>query len=402
MRISTSLIYQRATQGFQQQQSNLSLIQQQISSGLKYQRPSDNPAAMARSLDLQQVLSRTAQYQENAKVAENRLVLEETTLNGAAGLLQRVRELAVRAGNGALARSDRMAIASEVRERFDELRGLSNTIDGHGDYLFAGHQGQQEAVQTSSIGQIQFARFSGDEGAREMQISSSRRVQTADSGLEVFFRIPAGEGISTRADTGNSGSGEIAPGFVYDSTQATGDEYRIDFTAPGSYDVVNVSSGATLVSGASYTPGHTIQFDGLRTALQGAPADGDSFTLRSSRNQDVFATLHKFVTALESNTDTDVDEARYDASVAVTLGDLDSALGRVDEVRTRIGGRLNMLDTQRDENAAYQLHTERTLSDIRDLDYAEAISRLQNDSFVLQAAQQSFARIEGNTLFNYL
>jgi flagellar hook-associated protein 3 FlgL len=48
------------------------------------------------------------------------------------------------------------------------------------------------------------------------------------------------------------------------------------------------------------------------------------------------------------------------------------------------------------------LHTQRTLSDIRDLDYAEAVSRLQNDLFVLQAAQQSFARIEGNSLFNYL
>ncbi len=402
MRISTSLIYQRATAGFQQQQSNLALVQQQISSGLKYQRPSDNPAAMARSLDLQQVLSRTAQYQENIKVAENRLVLEESTLGGVSGLLQRVRELTVQAGNGALSRSDRLAIASEVRERFGELRGLANTIDAHGDYLFAGHQGQQAAVQTSRIGQIEFAGFNGDEGAREMQISSSRRVQTADSGLDVFFRIPATQGITTRADTGNSGSGEIAPGFVYDSTQASGDEYRIDFTAPGSYDVVNVSSGATLVSGASYTPGETIEFDGLRTAVQGAPAAGDSFSLRSSQHQDVFATLNKFVTALESNVGTDADQARYDASVAVALDDLDSALGRVDEVRTRIGGRLNMLDTQRDENAAYQLHTQRTLSDIRDLDYAEAISRLQNDSFALQAAQQSFARIEGNSLFNYL
>jgi flagellar hook-associated protein 3 FlgL len=194
----------------------------------------------------------------------------------------------------------------------------------------------------------------------------------------------------------------LAPAFVYDATQATGDEYSINFTAADTYDVVNVSTGATVVAGASYTPGNPIEFDGLRASAEGVPAAGDSFSVRSGQYQDIFGTLNKLVTALESNTDTDADSARYDATIAASLSDLDNALDRVDEVRTSVGGRLNMLTSQADQNTAYELHTQRTLSDIRDLDYAEAVSRLQNDLFVLQAAQQSFARIEGNSLFNYL
>lgn len=401
MRVSSSMIYQRALVGFQQQQARLSQVQEQLSSGLKYQRPSDNPAAMARTLDLEQVLSRNGQYQDNMVLAENRLMLEESTLDSANSLLQRVRELAVQAGNGALSDVDRQAIASEVRERFGELVGLANTVDAHGDSLFAGNQGAGDAVQSGQIGSLRFVNFTGDDGVREFQIGEAQRVKSSDSGADVFFRVPSAEALVTRGDAGNSATAEIAPAFVYDATQTTGDEYRIDFTGPNNYNVVNVTTGVTVINNASHNAGDNIDVDGIRTAVQGAQA-GDSFTIRSGQNQDVFATMNKFITALEGPKSSDVDNARYDASISATLDDLNNALGRIDEVRTEVGGRLNALSTQRDQSDAYALQTERTLSDIRDLDYAEAISRLQNDLFVLQAAQQSFAKIQGNSLFNYL
>jgi flagellar hook-associated protein 3 FlgL len=43
-----------------------------------------------------------------------------------------------------------------------------------------------------------------------------------------------------------------------------------------------------------------------------------------------------------------------------------------------------------------------TLSEVKDLDYAEAISRFEMDSAVLQASQQSFSKVQQLSLFNYL
>jgi hypothetical protein len=63
---------------------------------------------------------------------------------------------------------------------------------------------------------------------------------------------------------------------------------------------------------------------------------------------------------------------------------------------------LNSLDSQHDQNEAYELQIQSTLSQLRDLDYVEAIGQLQFQMFALEAAQASFARIEGNSLFNYL
>ncbi|MGZ4994266.1 MAG: flagellin, partial [Methylobacter sp.] len=82
--------------------------------------------------------------------------------------------------------------------------------------------------------------------------------------------------------------------------------------------------------------------------------------------------------------------------------DLDSALNSFLEARTSVGIRLNVLDDQESQNEKFVLDTKQTLSETQDLDYAEAISRFQLQSTALQAAQQTFAKVKGLSLFNYL
>ncbi|MGZ5006623.1 MAG: flagellar hook-associated protein FlgL [Methylobacter sp.] len=84
------------------------------------------------------------------------------------------------------------------------------------------------------------------------------------------------------------------------------------------------------------------------------------------------------------------------------LTDLDSALNSFLEARTSVGIRLNVLDDQESQNEKFVLDTKQTLSETQDLDYAEAISRFQLQSTALQAAQQTFAKVKGLSLFNYL
>ena len=85
-----------------------------------------------------------------------------------------------------------------------------------------------------------------------------------------------------------------------------------------------------------------------------------------------------------------------------SLTDLDNALERLTTVQVSIGARLNALDTQKELNDAYILDHKTIVSEIADLDYAEAISQFNLQQTALQAAQQSYAKVKDLSLFNYL
>ena len=120
MRISTAQIFQQGLLGMQNQQVNIAKIQLQLASGLKNLRPSDDPAEVARSLELEQIVSLTQQYGDNIDAAESRLNHEETALNGVGNSLQRIRELAVQGASTILSQAGRSALATEMRERIDD------------------------------------------------------------------------------------------------------------------------------------------------------------------------------------------------------------------------------------------------------------------------------------------
>jgi len=84
-----------------------------------------------------------------------------------------------------------------------------------------------------------------------------------------------------------------------------------------------------------------------------------------------------------------------------TLTDLDTALDSILQARAGVGSRLNSLQRHDDHHDAFILDMQTFLSNIKDLDYAEAMGRFTMESTALQAAQQTFARMQGLSLFNY-
>lgn len=107
--------------------------------------------------------------------------------------------------------------------------------------------------------------------------------------------------------------------------------------------------------------------------------------------QDVFSTLNDFAVDLEAN-----------APQSTSLAEIDSAMDHLLEFRAKIGSRLNTLDVQEDNNGFTLLQLETVKSGVQDIDVAEVYSRLQQQTLALQAAQASFMKIQGLSLFNYL
>ena len=398
MRISTRQIYTQGIEAFQQQQQKLAKLQQQISTGVRLNKPSDDPAAASRVLELEQDISVNLQYQANINLAEQRLGQQDSVMNTYGDLLNRVRELAVQGNNGPLDQASRNAIAAELDQRLSELYSLANTTDANGDYLYAGFQNDNLPFTRATTGSINHVSFNGDAGTRSIQISKVRQMEIDVPGREIFMQIPSATALREIPAVANAGSGIIAPASVVDSSTYVPGDYEIRFTAPGVYDVFDVAGGVNIVTGATYTDSQDITFQGVKTSITGAPAAGDVFTVSVGQFQDVFSIVSNLAETLR-NAPTDAVRA---ANIAESLGDLDAALEVSLNNRTTIGGKLNAIESQREENEAQVLVAKSTLSSLRDTDLAEAISQLTLEQTTLEAAQAVFARITSSSLFNFL
>ena len=139
----------------------------------------------------------------------------------------------------------------------------------------------------------------------------------------------------------------------------------------------------------------------LSVTIDGQPAANDEFTVAPSGTQSVFATVSDLADAMERGVFDDASRAAMTNELNASLLNLDQALGNILDVRTQVGSRLAAIESQVDSNGATVLTMQSTLAEIRDLDYAEAISRLTAESTTLEAAQQTFIRTQQLSLFNY-
>ncbi|MDH3547077.1 MAG: flagellar hook-associated protein FlgL [Gammaproteobacteria bacterium] len=396
MRVSTASAYINGISAIQRLQEALDFAQRQISTGRRILAPSDDPIASARSLELRESLSRLNQFDRNAGIATNRLSQEEAGLSSVGNVLQRVRELTLQANNATQSDETRALIAIEMREQLDHLVQLANQKDGTGRYLFSGNLGDVQPV--TRMGST-FA-YNGDQGQRFIQVGEGRQVADGDPGSAIFFQIRNGNGVfSTAAAAANTGTGLLGTGSVVDPTQYDQDQYTLRFIGPGNYEVVDSLGG--IVTTGSYQSGDTVAFRGIEFSLSGQPATGDEFVVSPSQYQSVFATIDNIATALERSITDDASRAAMTNGANAGLIDIDQALGKVLDIRTQVGSRLAVTESQVDSNGAYALIAQETLAEIEDLDYAEAISRLSLQVSTLEAAQQSFIRTQSLSLFNY-
>lgn len=406
MRISTHQTQQVAIDAMMEQQKKLSTVQHQVATGRRIARPSDDPVAAARILNLRDTLSTAEQHQDNILAARTRLTMEESVLGNVTSILQRVRELTVQANNDSLTPQDRGFVAEEIDQLNQELFNLANSTDSTGEFLFSGSKTKFRPFNHSVNSGFE---YHGDDGQRFLLIGPERQIATGDSGSDVFRSIKDGNGEFTIYDSeANKGNAVIAPG------NTTGDfidgHYAIAFSKivhpdgskEFSYKVTDEKGEIIIPEGTPYESGDAISFKGVNTYIEGEPESGDFFTIRPSENQDMFTTIDRLVKVLKgANGNSNGHSALHNEANRALVG-LDQAMGNVLEVRATLGARLNALDGQEEINESYKLQIEQSLSKVEDLDYSKAVSELNLKLTGLEASQKAFTRIQGISLFNYL
>ncbi len=116
---------------------SLTSVEEQLATGKKINTPSDDPVATASVLRYNNDIALDQQFQRTASDAKSRLDAADTALSSLSDVMQRVRELAVQAGSGALNTTDLAAIGNELNQLVGQAVQIGNTKVGY-QYIFAG------------------------------------------------------------------------------------------------------------------------------------------------------------------------------------------------------------------------------------------------------------------------
>lgn len=400
MRISTFTMNQTAVEGIDADQFSLSKTQNQIASGKSVSTPADNPIAAVEIAQLTAVISTNTQYKSNGNIATASLGLEQTTLTDTTNTLQSVRDLLVQANSGANNTSNLKSIATQIQSLENALLGTANSKDANGNYLFSGFSAGTQPFSRNTSGAVT---YSGDSGVSSLEISSNTSVQLNDPGSAIYMNVPAGNGtFTTAAGAGNTGTGVIDTGSVTSRAAWVPGTYTISFTDATDYTVKD--AGGTTVATGTYNPasGGNVAFDGIQVGITGAPTAGDTFTVASAGTQSMFSTLDNIVTALNAATGGSASRAQLSSQLNGALQQIDQSLSQVSTVTTSVAARINLVSSVTNSLASQNTSLATQVSNLGDLDYAQATSQLSEQSVALQAAESSYAAIAQLSLFKYL
>ena len=302
MKISTSFLFDRATERMSTIQNKLATTQAQLAVGKQILSPSAAPDQAAAIQRLKGEVQRQDSHMATLNVAMGRYTAEETALTASNDILIRMKELGIQAANDTLGPDDRKAIGVEMKALRDQLLSLGNTRDDSGNHLFSGTRVKTPAFAEDAYGKVV---YQGDQTQTRIPAGVERTVQFTRAGTDVFSRV------------------------VRDNGEPEG------------------------------------FFDALDQMIEGM---NNSQTSKIQQGIADVTQMHNSLTLSQAQNGSD---------------------------QTVVQSQLDVLEVTK-------LRIQSTLSEIEDLDYTEAVTRMNKEMMGLEAAMGSFAKISGLSLFDYI
>lgn len=205
MRITNGIIRRDALTGLQKNLRRVSSAQQQISSGLRVQRASDDPVAAAGIMQTDNSLRALEQYRRNIGQATARAAAEEGALERLTDVLSRAQELAAGQAGDTASPETRLTVKAEVDQLLEFAVGLGNTRSGE-DFLF----GDPAAAAPFAMPATDPPVFSASppRGSHQAEIAAGQVLKTNHNGSEAFLDTGALRSLYDLSKALGSGSGD--------------------------------------------------------------------------------------------------------------------------------------------------------------------------------------------------
>jgi flagellar hook-associated protein 3 FlgL len=398
--------------------NDLAKLQEQLATGRRLLRPSDDPVDTANDLRLRDKLAQLWQYKRNIEDGTGWMSVSDTAMLSMNDLMQRLRELAIQGASDSQTITERRYIAREVEQLTRQMIALCNT-NYKGDYVFAGTQTKITPFPINT---------------------SLARSQTDYNNLSMaYFDASAGTGVPVqiRNSFDNSAITNVMPGsfklvsmdsFGQRREWVEGQDYTLDYVtgeitilATG-YDplalTVDVSEGGLFTAGPMgyYSPngfaisfdyvsrgkdiyGDTVESTGevLREVEQGIVTpiniSGDELVRDPATGTNLIETLVRLGEAL-----------LYSDTGGITnaIGEIDSSFQTILAAESKNGARINRFDTTLERNDEQYTETTRLQSELEDADFTDTITDFSLAETVYNAALQSAARVIQPSLLDFL
>lgn len=196
MRITNSTLSNNFMRNLSRNLEQMQKYQNQLSSGKLVSKPSDDPMLISKIMDLRANIGGNEQYNSNISDSIGWVETQDGALNGATGILQRIRELVIYGANGSLSTSDRGAIKDEVMQNIEGLKDVLNTnFDGR--YIFGGQETKTPPFGITEDGELIYY---GSEKDINREIGKEVNVTLLTSGLQV-----SGDAVDNGGDAAGKG-----------------------------------------------------------------------------------------------------------------------------------------------------------------------------------------------------
>jgi len=368
MRVTDAQMHRSMRQNVARALGQINEYQQEIATGRRFARPSQDPSGTVLAQKLQTLMERNTQYQANVDDGAHWVAATEQPLSTVQELLSQLKEIALRGGDDS--NGERGTLGSSVDQLLQELVEQANATDGD-RHLFGGYRTQSPPYAKST--------------------TVASETFRAGLGTEVDL---ANAKLTTGSVVVRSTSGTV--------TYREGVDYRIDYEK-GRIEAI---AGGAMIGGTDYTASYTtattsaVPAQGTLTGdilRQIGPERTEPINLTGpqvfTNGSNLFQLAIDLKNALWKN---DGDKVR-----ALVAG-IDTAIADVGKQVGLLGARSAALETQRQLLASDHLTLEEHLSQVRDTDLPETMVRLQAQQNAYQAALAATSRMFQMSLTNFL
>lgn len=202
MRVTNKMLSNSFLTDMRTNLQNMQTIQQQMTSGKEIRKPSDDPARVARAMQLHTDINANKQYKNNIQDTINWLDTTDTALGQAGETMQKIRQLLISAGNAAYGSSERKSIKDEINQRIDQFAQILNT-NFDGSYIFGGSRGTTKPVATDKVGENMVLKYNDAAGPTanlEINKINKKLYVEISQGVTMDYNVTAGDVIQFRTE----------------------------------------------------------------------------------------------------------------------------------------------------------------------------------------------------------
>ena len=427
MQISTKLFNEQQVAQFGKLNEKVQGIQEKISTGQNILKASDDPLAAVNLSAAKEQQSMLSQFESNIDNARRRLGLADMTLQESINVLTRISELTVQAGNGAYGPNERLSLLAEAKEMTKLMVEIANTRDAQGQSLFAGYKSAGVAFTMTPNGEIE---YQGDRGVSALQISENMTIGTSLDGGSVFGRVETEGGRKSVFDLLQAAVSAIDPANDLSVQGSAVAKAELKFDLPRdpeewSFSLTGTTGTATIT--ASLADGKysdLVAAINAQTVNTGVEASYNAVTNRVELTEPTNGRIIMQDISIEGVTSADaktasnvyfssIDGAGYEIGQARRLGDSDliisnlgkdiaAAVSHLSVQQAYIGAQMNKAERQLDVVNQRKIAVSEDVARIGDADLAALVTELQAMLTNKDAAQQAFAKIGQQSLFDYI